>query len=168
QCFSGHNYLRDVLQKAIDLMVPRGTIFLGNLWDQDRKEDFVRSLAEFARRHAGSGYRTKVDRSEELFVSRRFLDDLRHECPEIAGVECSGRLGQAESELSQFGYDAILHVDKTAAARPSRPRWKAQADAATLARYSAAPMAERTGPAGLAYVMYTSGTTGQPKGVMVE
>ena len=167
QCFSGHNYLRDVLRKAIDLMAPTGLIFLGNLWDQDRKDEFVESLRQFQKAHAGEGLRTKVDRSEELFISRRFLEDLRHDLPEIVGIETSGMLGSAESELSAFGYDAILRVDRRAARPPAAPRAKQQLDLRHVEAMPESPLPERTGADGLAYVIYTSGTSGQPKGVMV-
>lgn len=33
ECFSGHNYLRDVLGKSLDLLADKGMLFLGNLWD---------------------------------------------------------------------------------------------------------------------------------------
>ena len=169
QCFSGYNYLRDVLRKAIDLMTDRGVIFLGNLWDEDKKEEFVRSLVEFQNANVGQGYRTKADRSEELFISRAFLDDLRHEVPEIAGIESSCMLGTARSELSDYGYDVILHIDKKVTSRhPLLPRKKYQFDLRALDAYSESALEERTTAKGLAYIIYTSGTSGQPKGVMVE
>jgi len=169
QCFSGHNYLRDVLRKSLDLMKDRGFIFLGNLWDQEKKDEFVESLAVFRKKHAGQGYRTKVDRFEELFISRSFLEDLRHDYPEIAGIEYSEMLGTAESELSRYGYDALLRIDKSRTGSPAdHPRKKHQFDLRELEDYSDAAVPEHGGPRGLAYIIYTSGTSGQPKGVMVE
>lgn len=168
QCFSGHNYLRDVLGKAISLMDNEGVIFLGNVWDQDLKEDFIQSLTQFQKKHKDKRYRTKTDRSEELFISRAFLDDLRHDFPEISAIEYSSMLGRAESELSDYGYDAIIRIDKNTAHQSDKTRNKYQFDRRILDAYSADPIEERSHADGLAYVIYTSGTTGQPKGVMVE
>jgi len=170
QCFSGHNYLRDVMRKAIDLLNDKGLIFLGNVWDQELQEAFVQSLQDFAREHAGQGYRTKIDRSEDLFLARAFFDDLRGDLPQIATVECTTMLGTVRSELSDYGYDALLHIDKSSGrtADPPPQRHKYQCDRRALASLSAAPVEARGRPDSLAYVMYTSGTSGVPKGVMVE
>ena len=167
QCFSGYNYLRDVLRAATGLMRPRGVVFLGNLWDLDRYDEFVRSLEVFRREHAGTGMRVKVDRSEELFVSRAFLDDLRHDLPGIARIETSTTIGEARSELSDFGYDALLHIDRRTV-EPAPARHRVQIDLRAVDAVDATPLPERSSPAALAYVMYTSGTSGRPKGVMVE
>ncbi len=168
QCFSGHNYLRDVLRKAVRLMDEKGLIFLGHLWDQDLKAPFIQSLIQFQKKNQGKGYRTKVDRSDELFISQGLLDDLRHDFPEIAGIECSPMLDRNKSELSEYGYDAIIHIDKAVSHPPDTPRRKHQLDCRILAEQRDDPVPERTNAGGLAYVIYTSGSTGQPKGVMVE
>jgi amino acid adenylation domain-containing protein len=167
QCFTGHNYLRRVLGSVVGMMRPKGVLFLGNLWDQDLKDEFVQSLEQFRRRTVDGVVRVKVDRSEELFVSRVFLDDLRHDVPGLARVDTSLTIGDAKSELSDFGYDAIVHVDRDAAA-PAGPRARLQLDLRAIESVPPAPMPERSGPEGLAYVIYTSGTSGQPKGVMIE
>jgi amino acid adenylation domain-containing protein len=175
QCFSGHNYLRAVLRTAIDLMQDRGLLFLGNVFDQDLKEPFLEALRAFKRDHAGEGFRTKTDYSEELFLNRAFLDDLCHDLPEIAAIECSPLLGTHESELSAYSFDALIRIDKTRIASPPpapapglRPRHKQQLDRRALQAQSSDPIAEQAGPQTLAYVMYTSGTSGKPKGVMIE
>lgn len=169
QCFSGHNYLRRVIRQAIDRMAPEGVIFLGNIWDQEKQSEFERELEQFQRANPGRGYRIKTDRDEDLFLPRAFWEDLRAEWPEIAEIEYSGMLGSAESELSRFGYDAILTIRRAAPAGSSgRPRSKRQFDHRAL-REAAAPIPGKpAGPRSLAYAIYTSGTSGQPKGVLVE
>lgn len=167
ECFTGHNYLRDVLRKAIALLGERGSLFLGNLWDQDRKGEFVQSLLDFRRANPEAGRRAKIDRGDDLFIARAFLEDLRFDFPEIAGIEFSTMIGSAESELSRFGYDALITIDKRAAnARPAA-RHRSQFDRRDVAACAAA-LFPRGGPGSLAYLMYTSGTSGQPKGVMIE
>jgi amino acid adenylation domain-containing protein len=168
QCFSGHNYLRDVLRKAIAGMRDRGILFLGNIWDQDLRDPFVESLVRFSKERGGTASVTKIDRSEELFLSRDFFEDLRHEFPEIAAITYSEMLGRHASELSEFGYDAVIRIEKGRASSALPPRKKAQFDAATVAEFSAGAVEERTPARALAYLIYTSGTSGQPKGVMVE
>lgn len=168
QCFSGHNYLRDVIRQAIDLVPTQGTLFLGNVWDQERQAEFETELAAYRLAHADTGARTKVDRSEDLFIARAFWRDLAAEWPEIVGLEFSALQGEAESELSRFGYDAILRIDKSQ--RPPFPpptRHRHQLDARFLATQPTTPPPAAGGPASLAYAIYTSGTSGQPKGVLV-
>ncbi len=168
QCFSGLNYLRDVLRQAIDQLGAQGTLFLGNVWDQDQKDVFEAELRAYQHAHPSSGVRTKTDRSEDLFVSRDFWLDLQSTWPEIASVEFSTMLGHTESELSRFGYDTVLRIDKSKSAKPPRPPRKLQLDARALADQPSTPLAERSQSRGLAYVIYTSGTTGRPKGVLIE
>lgn len=170
QCFSGHNYLRGVLRQAIDLMTDEGVIFLGHIWDEELRTEFIRDLTEFQRAHAGGNFRTHADRSEDLFVAREFWLDLQAEWPEIAAVEFSKLGGGVESELTRFGDHAMLRIRKRSAAGAAEKRVgrRRQLDARAIAACPAQPLPERSGPTKLAYSIYTSGTTGQPKGVLVE
>lgn len=168
ECFSGHNYLRDVLRKAIDLLNQDGCLFLGNVWDQEKKREFIESLLDFKRRHGVEGRHAKIDRADELFIARSFLEDLRFDFPEIASIDYSTMLGTAESELSRFGYDALVRIRKRASNPQPAQRVKRQFDRTALVGRSVDALPEQTGPEGLAYLMYTSGTSGQPKGVMIE
>lgn len=168
QCFRGHNYLREVLRQSISKMADRGVIFLGDLSDLDLKASFIEDLVAFQRAHAGMNYRTQVDRSEELFLSREFLEDLRHDLPEIAGVEFSRSLAATPCEMTQYGFDALLRIDKTRQHAPSLPRSRNQLDQHALSAANRDPLPEHAFPASLAYVIYTSGTTGRANGVMVE
>ena len=168
ECFPGQNYLRRVLRAAIGLMKDEGVLFLGNLWDQDLKAEFIASLIDFKREHPERSERMKLDRSDELYVSRAFLEDLRYEFPEIASIDYSTMLGSAQSELSRFGFDAVIRIRKGVAHRPPAPRRRFQFDRRALAPFGGVFEDRRGSAESLAYLMYTSGTSGQPKGVMIE
>jgi amino acid adenylation domain-containing protein len=164
ECFPGHNYFRGVIRASIDAIGERGWIFLGNVWDQDLKDAFLASLLDWKRRHPDDP--TKTERGGELYLSRGYLDDLGGDFPEIAGIDYSLMLGDADSELSRFGFDALLRIDKTAAS--SRRKQKQQLDRRAIDAASEASIPEQTSADGLIYVMYTSGTSGTPKGVLIE
>ena len=168
QCFSGHNYLRAVLHSAIAMMKPQGSLFLGNLFDRDLQDRFLDSLDEYKRGHRSENVRTKTDYSEELFINRMFLDDLRFDLPQIVEIEYSELLGHEASELREYTFDAILRIDKKATVQEQDgSRSKYQFPRSAIEAHAAEPVDVRGTAEGLAYVMYTSGTTGRPKGVMV-
>ncbi len=168
ECFRGHGYFRDVLRKAIASLKGEGYLFLGNVWDQDLKQEFLKSLAEFKRQNPERARRAKLDRTEELFISQSFLEDLRFDFTEIAEIEFSSMIGSSESELSRFGYDALIRIDKTRSHPAPSDRHRYQFDRASLKKVDAQSLSDRSGPGSLAYMMYTSGTSGRPKGVMIE
>jgi|GEM_PF-182244 len=168
QCFPGHNYVYQVLQSAITRLKTKGIIFLGNIWDQDLKDQFIESLQQFKQDHPDQGFHTKTDRSEELFLNRTFFQDLQHEFPEIESIEFSLSAASSNSELSEYGYDVLLRINKNQEKNLSQPQQKFQFDQSHLKNYSTAVVPPRGNAHNLAYVIYTSGTTGIPKGVMVE
>jgi amino acid adenylation domain-containing protein len=176
QCFHGHNYLWKVIKQAIDLLTPRGSLFIGDVMDQDKKQDLVRELKTFKRKrerkrdsqHRHDDTTTKTDFSAELFVSKGFWQDLQAEVEAVAGVEISPKICTIENELTRFRYDVLLTIDKGSSPRQRIGKRKHQDDRRILERFDS----RRVTPSGTshqaAYLIYTSGTTGVPRGVIMQ
>ncbi|MCP5045743.1 MAG: AMP-binding protein, partial [bacterium] len=183
QNFFGHNYLRQVMRICINLLNEQGTIFIGDIMDQDLKQDLVRETREFKEANRDKGFRTTTDYSNRLFVSRSFWLDLRFEIPGIRAIDFSKKMHTIKNELTAFRYDALISVAKSTTAAPlstagspAPMRHKYQEDLRMLTvpveRSGEPPVPVHLHPVPpyrqLAYVLYTSGTTGKPKGAMVR
>jgi amino acid adenylation domain-containing protein/non-ribosomal peptide synthase protein (TIGR01720 family) len=169
QCFNGHNYLRKVLGKAIELVGDTGYIFIGDIMDQDLKADLIADLLTFSRANRERNYKTKIDWSQELFISRDFLEDSILDYPEIYDVKCSDKIYSIKNELTRFRYDALVYIDKTRTGKNKIiEKHKRQHDLRIVKKYTEERLPVKLKSANLAYIIYTSGSTGIPKGVMVD
>ncbi len=169
QSFHGHNYLRKVIKKAVDLMNEKGVLFIGDIMDHDLKEDLIREMVNFKRLNRHRKYKTKTDWSAELFVCRSFFEDLSIDFPEIRKIDFSGKIHRIANELTRFRYDALILIDKSKQKTGKRQvRHKYQHDLRVLNQSGKGKVINNAKPGNLAYVIYTSGTTGKPKGVMIE
>jgi len=193
QCFNGHNYLKKVIGKIIALMGNKGYIFIGDIMDQELKQDLTADLVKFKETHGDKNYKTKTDWSEELFLSRSFLEDLRFEFPVISAVEFSPKIYTIENELTKYRYDAFIIINKpcTLHHNPEPPlhkrfcrgvqggrffqkesplaaggKHKHQHDLRTLEKHKTVRTAVGQESACPAYIIYTSGSTGKPKGTL--
>jgi amino acid adenylation domain-containing protein len=157
-----------VLGKAINLLKDEGLVFLGDIMDQGRKEALLDSLINFKRQNSDKGYKTKTDWSNELFISYSFFEDLQHDLPQITGVHRTEKIGTDGNELTDFRFDVVLTINKKIPTKPNRPRKKHQLGEADWKNYPTQAVAKKIPSTSLAYIAFTSGTTGFPKGVMVE
>ncbi|MCX6582595.1 MAG: amino acid adenylation domain-containing protein [Candidatus Aminicenantes bacterium] len=174
QSFPGHNYLRHVLAKAINLAAEKAILYIGDVMDQDLKQDLTREMIAFKQANKEKDYQTKIDWSNELFVSRTFFEDLTVDFPAIEKVEFSNKIYTIENELTKFRFDAILTIDKNQGREretqiKKKRKYQDGFNHLNNNELKSVPTVSAPSiPADLAYVIYTSGSTGQPKGVLIH
>ncbi len=174
QSFQDHRYLRNVLRKAMKLSAKNACWFIGDVMDQKQKQHLIQEMIDFKKANKEKNYKTKIDWSTELFVSREFFEDLAMDFPQIKKVDFSDKIYTLENELTKFRYDTILTIDKTSnshKSHPHRKKHKYQHDLNALHPFDSKEITPPSPPStsdDFAYVIYTSGTTGQPKGVLIH
>ncbi|UCH95706.1 MAG: amino acid adenylation domain-containing protein, partial [Candidatus Aminicenantes bacterium] len=173
QSFHGHNYFRKVMEKALEMLGEKGSIFVGDVMDQELKDALTAEMIEFKRAATSENYKTKTDFSAELFLSRGFFEDLASQFPVIRDVRFSRKIHTIENELTKFRYDVFITIDKRSretVQTDEKPQQKHKYlyDLKALETCSQAKPRVQVNPGHLAYVLYTSGSTGTPKGVMIE
>jgi len=168
QAFHGHNYFRQIISKVTNLLKDNGLIFIGDVMDQDSKEAMINDLMDFERDYKNHPYVTKTDFSNELFLSRDFFEDLLIDQDSLKNCTISKKIHSIENELTKYRYDVILEIDKNNPQKNTYKKKKEQHGFKELKKYSNRRVYNKVKSNNLAYVIFTSGTSGQPKGVMVE
>ncbi|MDX9706722.1 MAG: AMP-binding protein, partial [Azospira sp.] len=166
--FPGYNYLRRVLDRALERLAPGGHVFLGCVWDLERRAALLAALRRYAD-ETGDGVRlVRLENGHELFVPQAFFTDWAARFGDTVRVAFS-RPRISASELADYRFDVL--IEKRAAITDATPA----AAAAAAGRFGAAalkfdrpPALPMPGPDHAAYMIYTSGSTGVPKGVVVE
>lgn len=163
ESFPGFGYLADILDKAVTLLAPGGSLFLGSLWNLERKDDYLADLAAFARDHAGQGFATRLDFSDDFFVPAAFFRDWavrRAEKPSLAfsAIDAPG------FDPAPYGFDLVIRLDGRGEGAQAIRHLDGRA---ALERLPDSAPAVTVTPDQGAYVIFTSGTTGTPKGVLV-
>ncbi|GAA0446975.1 hypothetical protein GCM10009544_07250 [Streptomyces stramineus] len=114
QYFPDGHYLADVLAKAVELLVPGGTVFVGDVRNLRLLRDFH---TDVQLRRADlppdpAAVRAAVEhgmvREKELLVDPAFFAALAAAVPGIGGSEVRVKRGRYVNELTRYRYDAVL------------------------------------------------------------
>jgi amino acid adenylation domain-containing protein len=145
QFFPGPRYLEQVVRWAQCRLAPGGAVLVADVLDARRREELRRAIEE-----AGG---TDVARRQELFLDEDLFRDL--------GGIVHHRIEGFPNEL-RFRYDVLLTGQPTGACR--KRLWTGwHVDCCPAAR-----LPQVAAPDDLAYVIHTSGSTGEPKGIAVQ
>ncbi|MFB6393031.1 amino acid adenylation domain-containing protein [Polymorphospora lycopeni] len=118
QYFPDAGYLADVLRRAVELVVPGGRVFVGDVRNL-RLLPVLRAAVQVGRHTAGrrpldvAAARTGVEQDlaweGELLLDPDFFPTLAAGLPDVAGVDLWVRRGTDHNELSRYRYDVVLH-----------------------------------------------------------
>ncbi|KEK12558.1 polyketide synthase [Lysinibacillus sphaericus] len=164
-CFPSYGYLKVVLQKAIDSLKEGGIIFLGDLLNIDKKDEFVSSLQAFKEENMDKN--TKLDWDTDLFINEEILKELLSDVGADIQIECSEKTYTVSNELNQYRFDAVIIVkDKGEKYKRSSSK-NMLSEGIHLDEHVEIELNyfAKTSPA---YILFTSGSTGKPKGVVVS
>ena len=135
QYFPDADYLLNALEDLTQLLQPGGRIFLGDIRNADLLQTFHTSLVIHQQQHQTPDtppsiqdihqkVQQKSQQDVELLLAPPFFSQLQRRCPRITQVVTQLKRGQHRSELTDFRYDAVLHLDQ-ASLPPAEIDWAA-------------------------------------------
>lgn len=116
QYFPNVTYLTRVLENAVKIVKPNGHVFVGDIRSLPLLSAFASSVELFRAEDEVNlaELRDRITRREqresELVLSPAYFLSLPSRFPKISRVEIWPRCGRADSEMSRYRYNAILHV----------------------------------------------------------
>jgi amino acid adenylation domain-containing protein len=132
QCFPTGGYLGEVIDNAVELLAPGGTLFIGDVRNHTLLGAFQTAVA-LARTSATSAtdaaeIRQRVQRAmlgeSELLLAPEFFTTWAAEHPGVAGLDIEVKRGLADNELTRYRYDVTIHKTPTPVrSLASAPSW---------------------------------------------
>ena len=119
QYFPNGGYLAEVIDNAMDLLAPGGTLFLGDVRNHSLQGAFQTAVA-LARTTAtadAAEIRQRVQRATlsepELLLAPEFFTTWAADHPSVAGLDIQVKRGLADNELTRYRYDVTIHKTPT-------------------------------------------------------
>jgi amino acid adenylation domain-containing protein len=179
QYFPTLMYLEGVLRAAVDMLLPGGRIFVGDVRDYRLQSLFnistavFRATSESTGAEISSAARLQSALERELIVDPEYFYGLVDKVPRISGVETTLKAGADCNELTMFRYDVVLHTGNAPALSPT---WTPYSSAALERLFGAdgvtaiagVPNARLTAPAALVAQLSTSEGTIAAKGTLLQ
>ena len=117
QYFPSVDYLVRVIKGAVERLNPGGTIFLGDLRNNQLHRALATSVELFNSDNnlpideLRSQIESRIEHEEELLLDPQLLQSLVQQCPRITQADVLLKNASATNELSRFRYDVILRAD---------------------------------------------------------
>ncbi|MEG3925207.1 MULTISPECIES: amino acid adenylation domain-containing protein [unclassified Microcoleus] len=116
QYFPNIDYLVQVLEGAVKATAPGGFIFIGDVRSLPLLAAFHASVQLYQAEPSLAGeqlqqrVQMQIFQETELVIDPDFFSALKHRFPQIGGVEIQLIRGSYHNELTDFRYNAILHI----------------------------------------------------------
>ncbi|MEG4218080.1 amino acid adenylation domain-containing protein [Microcoleus sp. Pol14C6] len=130
QYFPTIDYLVQVLEGAVKATAPGGFIFIGDVRSLPLLAAFHASVQLYQAEPSLAGeqlqqrVQMQIFQETELVIEPDFFSALKHRFPQIDGVEIQLIRGSYHNELTDFRYNAILHI----ASETERPKSSAKGE----------------------------------------
>jgi acyl carrier protein len=134
QYFPNIDYLVQVLEGAVKATAPGGFIFIGDVRSLPLLAAFHASVQLYQAEPSLAGeqlqqrVQMQIFQETELVIDPEFFSALKHRFPQIGGVEIQLIRGSDRNELTDFRYNAILHIASETARPKSSPKGERRAE----------------------------------------
>ncbi|MEH2366281.1 amino acid adenylation domain-containing protein, partial [Nostoc sp.] len=128
QYFPSLDYFLEVLEGAVKAVTTHGSIFIGDVRNLLLLEafytavEFYRAPDELSIQDLRQQIQKSIRNEGELLIDPNFFIALKQRIPRISHVQIQLQRGYAQTEMSRFRYDVVLHLDQTISA-VAEPQW---------------------------------------------
>ncbi|MEH2266224.1 amino acid adenylation domain-containing protein [Nostoc sp.] len=118
QYFPSLNYFLSVLEGAINAVTNQGSIFIGDVRNLHLLEafhtavEFHRAPDELSIKDLRQQIQKSIETEGELLIDPDLFIALKQRFPRISHLQIQLQRGSAQTEMSRFRYDVILHLDR--------------------------------------------------------